>query len=584
MGFVEQGQGQFGQSLSFTYDSTGKIATITLPDSNITRYGYDADGRLATVTWPDGKVRSYHYEDAQSSGALTGITDEAGVRFATWTYDAQGRATSSEHAGGVDKVQVQYLSKSQSVITAADGSSRTYSLELAGNVLRPTGVSAPCPECGNVAKTTAYDASGNVSRRVDFSNQETRYIYDAQGRETQRIEAYGTANAQTTTTEWHPTWRLPTKIASPGRVDYFTYDPKGQPSGYAWFPTNDANGSQGLGATPSGAVTSTGWTYDANGLVSATVEMVGDAVTGQWYFTYDAQGNLLTLTDSDGNVGRALQYDAAGRLLEAINSDGERVRYQYNARGSWTAYEADGRVTNYEYDANGFLTAVRGPGSYYEGYEYDAAHRLTAILRPTTAPQSVDTSNPFGPRATNSPTLPDTEQVQGTWASLWTWLKEWLASWIPSAIAQAGWQRILVPAWPSKSQAPSNAPTSPADELQEGAGIRQNPNTLLQQFDKSLRELATRATEALTCDEDPRCTQARKEASSAYHDLQYKRLPQYLNGGTNGADAGHRNAIIGKQNSLRKAIKKVKLYCATALPLELPEWERVANMEIPILY
>src|SRR5204862_494806 len=152
--------------------------------------------------------------------------------------------------------------------------------------------------------------------------------------------------------------------------------------------------SQGLGATPSGAVTSTGWTYDANGLVSATVEMVGDAVTGQWYFTYDAQGNLLTLTDSDGNVGRALQYDAAGRLLEAINSDGERVRYQYNARGSWTAYEADGRVTNYEYDANGFLTAVRGPGSYYEGYEYDAAHRLTAILRPTTAPQSVDTSNP----------------------------------------------------------------------------------------------------------------------------------------------------------------------------------------------
>ncbi|EHP44258.1 rhs-like protein [Cupriavidus basilensis OR16] len=537
---------------------------------------------LATVTWPDGKTRQYLYENSQFRWALTGITDEAGARFATYAYDVQGRAITTEHAGGINKTQLQFLDNGQTTVTSSDGSSRTYAFQLQQNVLRPTSVSAPCLECGSVTKAFTYDDSGSLSSKFDFDNKETRYTYDTLGRETQRIEGYGTANAQTTTTEWHPTWRLPVKIASPSRVDYFTYDAKGQVVGYAWFPTIDANGSQGLSATPSGPMTSTGWTYDANGLATATVEMIGDAVTGQWYFTYDADGNLQTLTDRDGKVGRALQYDAAGRLLDAINMDGERVRYQYNARGSLIAYEVDGRVSNYEYDANGFLTAIRGPASYYEGYEYDAAHRLTARLLPATV-QNVDTSNPFGPLSSDRPVPPDSGRVQSTWSALWTRLKDWVTSWIPSANAQAGWQRILIPRWPSRSQAPINAPASPADELQEGAGIRQNPNTLLQQVDRTLRDLATRVTDAMTCDEDPRCTRARADAQSAYHNITTKRLPQYLTGGTAGADEKHRKSILDRQIALKDAIRRVRLYCV-AWPLELPEWERVANMEVPILY
>ncbi len=50
-----------------------------------------------------------------------------------------------------------------------------------------------------------------------------------------------------------------------------------------------------------------------------------------------------------------------------------------------------------------------------------------------------------------------------------------------------------------------------------------------------------------------------------------------------GSDFGHCDVVIQKQNGLRGAVNEVRPYCRP-LPAELPEWERVANQEVPILY
>ncbi|MCP5251367.1 MAG: RHS repeat protein, partial [Burkholderiales bacterium] len=95
-----------GRVLHFSYDSSNRIDTVTDPAGHLYRYAYDDRDNLTSVTYPDGKVRTYYYnEPAYTSGAdlphaLTGITDENGVRYATYTYDAQGRAIVTEHAGG----------------------------------------------------------------------------------------------------------------------------------------------------------------------------------------------------------------------------------------------------------------------------------------------------------------------------------------------------------------------------------------------------------------------------------------------------------------------------------------------------
>ncbi|NYZ70320.1 RHS repeat protein, partial [Endozoicomonas sp. SM1973] len=80
-------------------------------------------GVLTKITRPDGKYREYSYG---SSYNLVGITDENGVSFAAWEYDNQGRAISSEHAGGKEKVTLEFHDNNSTTVTDPLGKKTTY--------------------------------------------------------------------------------------------------------------------------------------------------------------------------------------------------------------------------------------------------------------------------------------------------------------------------------------------------------------------------------------------------------------------------------------------------------------------------
>ncbi|NMV37953.1 RHS repeat domain-containing protein [Ralstonia insidiosa] len=423
------------RSLTFAYDAQGRVSSVTAPDNAITQYGYNANGMLTTVTWPDNTTRQYVYEDSQFPTALTGVIDEAGVRYATYAYDDQGRAITSELTAGADRYQFQYQANGQTIVTQPSGTTSTYTFLKQNGVLLPTGVSAPCPTCGNTAQSTSYDANNNPTSKTGYDGSTTTYVYDALGRETQRVVGAGTADAKTTTTEWDPQQWLVTRVAAPNQIEAFAYDANGNLLSHTVTPTSDANGSQGFGAVASGDAESTEWTYDANGNVLTAVERKGSTATTTWLFTYDALGNLLTLTNPSGQVGRATQYDASGRLLEAVDVNGVQIKYAYNARGWLTDYDFGDQHIKYEYDAVGFLVKASGPQDYLTRYVYDAAHRLIEVLDnltvvPTEA--SVDTSQtPF--KAAEAKSLTRVDRV---WNSVVEWLKRWLSKLIASAHAQ----------------------------------------------------------------------------------------------------------------------------------------------------
>ncbi|WP_160280166.1 DUF6531 domain-containing protein, partial [Cellvibrio mixtus] len=88
------------RELTFAY-TDNQLSSITVDGNKTTSYTYNGQGLISKVIRPDNTERMYHYEDARFPTFLTGITDERGKRYATWAYDAQGRAISSEHAGGV---------------------------------------------------------------------------------------------------------------------------------------------------------------------------------------------------------------------------------------------------------------------------------------------------------------------------------------------------------------------------------------------------------------------------------------------------------------------------------------------------
>ncbi len=80
--------GAFGHRIDLSY-TNDRIASLTNTGGVPTQYSYDANDNLSRVTYQGGLFREYLYEDSRFPNHLTGIFDESGSRFSTYTYDLE---------------------------------------------------------------------------------------------------------------------------------------------------------------------------------------------------------------------------------------------------------------------------------------------------------------------------------------------------------------------------------------------------------------------------------------------------------------------------------------------------------------
>lgn len=356
----------FGRRLTFTYDDTDRIMAFTDPGGGVYTYRYGANNTLVSVIYPDGKVRSYLYENTRYPRALTGISDENSNRYATWSYDAQGRAVSSEHAGGADRVTLTYNTDGVTTnVTDALGATQLYTYANILGTVRLTGKTRSCAGCVPSSMSYTHDPNGNIASKTDFNGVTTTYTHDlTRNLELSRTEAYGTPQARTITTEWHPVFRLPTKITEPNRITTFTYDAQGN-----LLQKTLASGTQ-----------SRTWTYTYNSLGQVlTADGPRTDVADVTTYSYDNQGNLATVTNALGHVTRLTAHDAHGRPLTLQDPNGLVTQVAYDSRGRLISRTVGGEVTAYQYDGVGQLIKVTLPDASVVNYTYDAAHRLTTI-------------------------------------------------------------------------------------------------------------------------------------------------------------------------------------------------------------
>jgi RHS repeat-associated protein len=352
--------GPFGDILKFTSNATGQITQMTAPDGGVFSYAYDANSNLISVTHPDGSVRQYVYGDASFPNALTGIVDEDGNAYASWAYDAQGRAISSQHAGGADLTTVAYNADGGASATDADGNTHSYTFQTQFDAVKPAALSgAPYPPAGGQA--FGYDSNGFVASRTDYDGNVTAYTHDRRGDETSRTEASGSAIARTISTAWLATFHLPTSITEPGRVTSFAYDARG-------------NLLQKT-ITAGSLKRSWAYTYNANGQVLTATDPLGHVTS----YTYDTAGDVTSIKDALGHVTALTGYDADGRLLSMTDPNGLVTTLTYNFRGEVTSRNIGGEVTSYAYDPAGQLIKTTLPDGSFFAFTYDAAHRLTGI-------------------------------------------------------------------------------------------------------------------------------------------------------------------------------------------------------------
>ncbi len=407
-GHLETVSDPFGRTLTFYYDAQDRVREVIDPAGSSFVYTYDADNNLASVTYPDGGVREYVYGEAglvsesPASGvrythSLTGMIDN-GVRYASWAYDADGRAILSEHGAidsEIDRVEMVYNEPDAegnrvTQVTDVLGVTRDYTFSTVQGMVRNTGIEGePCLGC---TASYGYDDNANIISRTDFNGNTTCIHYNARNLPIIRLEGLAPGNScpadlasytpsgnteRLIRTRWHADYRLPTEVAAPLQRTVMQYDAQGNLNTLTQMATADNNGSQGFNAGQVGEPRRVSFAYNDHGQVIQRDGPRSDVMDVTDYRYQD--GVLVNVINALGHESQLSDYDAHGRPGKLIDANGRITVLGYDARGR-LAHSSTGSETNhYRYDANGNLQQVSYANGAVFSYGYDDAHRLVRI-------------------------------------------------------------------------------------------------------------------------------------------------------------------------------------------------------------
>ncbi|WP_216840588.1 RHS repeat-associated core domain-containing protein [Dyella sp. S184] len=401
-----------GRQLSFVYNSSGFVSTVTQPNGGVLTYSYSGN-LLTQVTYPDRSTRQYSYTNTTWPEALTGVVDEASVQYVTLGYDTLGRAISSQLVGNLDSTALTFNSNGTTSVTYPLGAQTTLSFVTPNGSVHTSAVTAPCgPTCGQPNAAATFDSNGYLASTTDFNNNLTTTNYAASGLLDTQVDASGTSNQRTTNTMWNTTLRVPlqTTVANASGTTVanieWVYNTAGQPLARCEIdPTNSAAAGYACintGAVPSGVRR---WSYTYCTAVNTQCPLVGlllsvtgprtdlTQTTSYSYYTSSSAtscgtpgaachqaGDLYQVTNALSQVTTIASYDGNGRVTRVTDANGINADLTYTPRGWLASRTVDGSVTTLGYTAYGAVNSITDPDSVVTTFKYDGAHRLTDIL------------------------------------------------------------------------------------------------------------------------------------------------------------------------------------------------------------
>lgn len=386
-----------GDTTTTEWNGLGDPVSVTDPNGGVSTYLYDPDNEITEATDQLGRTTSYTYSEPY----LTAITDPAG------------------HTTGYLQAQDGQTCEELSPNAAAAGKS------LPGT-------------CGAVGTnpgltTTTFDTYGDVANITDPDGDVTSSAYDLDG------ERCGSLSANGYVADGGPLTSCP----STGGGTYLTVDAsydvfgnlqqqvtpaqQGETNGNVWNTFFDLDGRKLAAMTPddtscNGDTTSncthaTYYSYDADGDLASVTDGYGDAGgASTTTYTYDAAGNRLSMVSPDGNVQNGdpnafrtvYTYDDLDRLIATQDPQGSpSCNPQATAHCAFVAYKAydgagrmissvtppttahvDGTTTIDIYDPSGNLTDAQvwdesAPTEISDTqHTYDAANQLETTVPP----------------------------------------------------------------------------------------------------------------------------------------------------------------------------------------------------------
>ncbi len=369
-GFLETITDPLQRTVSFQYDAVGRITDQQLPDGRLIRYFYDAKGNLQSVTPPGRPQHTFTYTPVDLTDSYDPPNASSGTDVTRSFYNTERQVTQISRPDGTT-VSFGYDTGGRlSSVTSSRGTT-SFAYHVTKGTL--TSISAP----GSVTLSFTYDGSllksmawsgalsGSLSWTFDTSFRLTsesvnnanavNFTYDNDSLLTQAGSLVVSRNAQTgfidaatlgvvSDARAYDTFGEITSYDSPGLFsDQFIRDQAGR-------ITQKTESIQGQ-------VNVYDYTYDAVGRLTDVVRNG----TGSAHYDFDANSNRLP-----GN------YDDQDRLLQYGN-----LSFTYTANGD-LASKTDtglGQNTSYSYDEFGNLISAVLPGGTQIEYIIDGGNR-----------------------------------------------------------------------------------------------------------------------------------------------------------------------------------------------------------------
>lgn len=404
-----------GRAVSFHYLTNAydaRIESVSQGGVPLVTYTYTAWGQVETATYPGSGARIYHYEDPRFRYHLTGITAEDNRRYSTFGYDEKGRAVTSEHTGGVNRVSLLYRSAGGAVVTDALNHETTYELTPGGSSAPSRKVTGVSDSRGSITRTY-YDASMDFRRRLDTvtdrDGTQTKHSYaedpDPHTGQPSRLhtvkEALGSDDERTTVTRWDiASNRLSARRVGNSEVRY-RYNDRLQPVTViaADLTTGDLR-TTAFSYCEAADVSATGSVCPILGLLKSVDGPRSDVADVSTYAYYPndhsscatspagcayRRGDLWKTTNAAGHVTEVIAYDAAGRVRSMKDANGVVTDLEYHDRG-WPTKRivrgttpAQDAVLQIDYWPTGMVQKIIDPDGVYVSFGYDAAQRLRTV-------------------------------------------------------------------------------------------------------------------------------------------------------------------------------------------------------------
>lgn len=388
----------------FEYDSRGNVTNITNPLTDSSTITYDERG-LPTHVFDFNQNETINTYDP-ATGDLLRIQNGAGDTT-SFTYDGLGRVKTLTDGNG--NVYTNFYNQTDQV-TAVDGPLGyhiEYSYDANNNLESQTDAN------GGVSHFT-YDASEMPTQARNPLNHTSQYIYDDNNNLITFVDAEGRVWGY----EYDAVYNQTAVHGPEDTHSFMTYDGNRQVTSL-----NQCNSTLVAGSCADHRLSTLA--YDAldrvvsqtqNAQLGAPANADTNVTTG---FAYDLAGNLLTLTDANGNQTHyryddlnrlieeksaenqmsAYDYDANGNLIRLTNPRGFATTWQYDGANRMIAMQdADAQVWGYAYDHNGNLLTQTDPLAVVTEYTYDALNRASTLIQNSvpggahTSDQNVTTS------------------------------------------------------------------------------------------------------------------------------------------------------------------------------------------------